>query len=173
MNGVLLEPASGASAPARSGRGSAAFYGTSAGALAGAMAALDRLDDLEDFLLGLQPGDRPQRLWRLPLNGLHEYTLPETISERLFPPLEPRAGAGSRGRRGRHLRHRCRTTRTAPLVVRARLLVPPDAAGDARAGRPPAAMSALVLPLPVVGPIATDGGWTRNFPLGEALEIPT
>ena len=58
MNGVLLDGLlTRASAPARSGRGSAAFDGTSAGALAGAMAALDRLDDLEDFLLELQPGD--------------------------------------------------------------------------------------------------------------------
>src|SRR5215212_939973 len=59
------------------------IYGTSAGALAGTMAALDRLDELEEFNLGLQPSDvfRPQRLWRLPLNGLHEYALPATIAE--------------------------------------------------------------------------------------------
>ena len=31
------------------------IYGTSAGALAGTMAALDRLDELEEFTLGLQP----------------------------------------------------------------------------------------------------------------------
>ncbi len=39
------------------------IYGTSAGALSGAMAALDRLDDLEEFALGLQPDDvfRPRR----------------------------------------------------------------------------------------------------------------
>jgi predicted acylesterase/phospholipase RssA len=63
--------------------------GTSAGALAGAMAALDRLDELEDFLLRLQPADtfRPNRLWRLPLLGLHEYVLPQTIAERVADPL--------------------------------------------------------------------------------------
>ena len=54
------------------------IYGTSAGALTGSMAALDRLDDLEEFTLGLQPRDvfAPQRLWQLPLNGLHHYALP-------------------------------------------------------------------------------------------------
>ena len=52
------------------------IYGTSAGALAGTMAALDRLDDLEEFLLGLQPEDafRPRPVWQFP-GGLHDYTL--------------------------------------------------------------------------------------------------
>lgn len=60
------------------------IYGTSAGALAGAMAALDRLQDLEDFLLELCPADvfRPRRMWQLP-GGLHDYTLPQTIEARL------------------------------------------------------------------------------------------
>ena len=35
-----------------------------------------------------------------------------------------------------------------------------------------AAISALVLPLPVGDRIATDGGWVRNFPLGRALDRP-
>ena len=54
------------------------------------MAALDLLDELEEFVLGLQPGDifRPQSLWRLPLNGLHEYALPATVGERMLDPLE-------------------------------------------------------------------------------------
>ena len=49
------------------------------------MAALDRVDDLEEFLLELRPDEvfRPNRLWRLPLIGLHEYTLPETIDRRI------------------------------------------------------------------------------------------
>ena len=66
------------------------IYGTSAGALTGSMAALDRLDEMEEFALSLQPRDVfcPQRLWRLPLNGLHEYSLPATIAERLFDPLD-------------------------------------------------------------------------------------
>ena len=66
------------------------IYGTSAGALTGTMAALDRLDEMEEFALGLQPRDIfcPQRLWRLPLNGLHEYALPATIAERLLDPID-------------------------------------------------------------------------------------
>ncbi len=66
------------------------IYGTSAGALAGTMAALDRLDDLERFLLSLQPDEtfRPHRLWQLPLTGLHDYALPATIAERLESPEE-------------------------------------------------------------------------------------
>lgn len=38
------------------------------------MAALDRLEDLKDFLLGLQPEDvfRPRRVWQFP-GGLHDY----------------------------------------------------------------------------------------------------
>jgi predicted acylesterase/phospholipase RssA len=60
------------------------IYGTSAGALSGTMAALDRLDDLEEFVLGLQPSEvfRPRPLWQMP-GGLHDYTLPATIAERI------------------------------------------------------------------------------------------
>ena len=55
------------------------------------MATLDRLDDLEDFVLGLQPEDvfRPRRVWQFP-GGLHDYTLPSTIGERI-------GGAGELG----------------------------------------------------------------------------
>src|SRR5471032_3269334 len=55
-----------------------AIFGTSSGALAGAMAALDRLDELERFLLALRPEQtfRPHRLWRLPFLGLYDYALP-------------------------------------------------------------------------------------------------
>src|SRR5437588_3628223 len=61
------------------------IYGTSSGALSGAMAALDRLDELEEFMLLLQPEDtfRPHSLWRLPLLGSHDYRLPETIAARI------------------------------------------------------------------------------------------
>src|SRR5882672_5448408 len=61
------------------------IYGTSSGAVTGVMAALDRLDDLEEFMLRLQPEDtfRPHSLWRLPLLGSHDYRLPETIAERI------------------------------------------------------------------------------------------
>src|SRR5712672_4411920 len=61
------------------------IYGTSSGARSGTMAALGRLDDLEDFMLRLQPEEtfRPHSLWRLPLLGSHDYRLPETIGDRL------------------------------------------------------------------------------------------
>src|ERR671937_3310736 len=60
------------------------IFGTSAGALVGTLAALDRLPDLERFLLDLQPEEtfRPNRLWRLPLLGVHEYALPRTLERR-------------------------------------------------------------------------------------------
>jgi predicted acylesterase/phospholipase RssA len=35
-----------------------------------------------------------------------------------------------------------------------------------------AAISGLVLPMPVGDRLATDGGWTRNFPLGHAYDRP-
>ena len=60
------------------------IHGTSAGALAGTMAALERLDDLEAFLFALQPEDafRPRPIWQFP-GGLHDYTLPSTVAERI------------------------------------------------------------------------------------------
>jgi len=63
-------------------------FGTSAGALAGCMAVLDRLDDLDRFLLRLRPEEafRANRLWRLPLLGTHDYVLPRTVAERLGDP---------------------------------------------------------------------------------------
>jgi predicted acylesterase/phospholipase RssA len=149
------------------------IYGTSAGALAGTMAALDLLDELEEFALGLQPRDvfSPQRLWRLPLNGLHEYALPATIAERLLDPLD--------------LAH---SLAAAPIEV---IVFATDVSeGDdgtyelafsshetpaetmVRAVFASAAISALVLPLPVGDRIVTDGGWVRNFPLGCALDRP-
>ena len=50
------------------------------------MAALDRLDDLETFLLGAARRttcSARARMWQLPLGGLRDYTLPATIAERL------------------------------------------------------------------------------------------
>src|SRR5919109_356353 len=66
------------------------IFGTSAGALSGTLAAVDRLDDLEDFLLELRPEETfsPHRLWQLPLVGLHDYALPKTIEERLGDRVE-------------------------------------------------------------------------------------
>src|SRR3954453_5149600 len=61
----------------------AAIFGTSSGALCGWLAALDRLGQGEEFLLGLPPEQpfRPNRLWRLPFLGLHDYALPKTIDD--------------------------------------------------------------------------------------------
>jgi predicted acylesterase/phospholipase RssA len=61
------------------------IFGTSAGALAGTLAAVDRFDELERFLLELRPEEtfRPHRLWQLPLVGLHYYVLPRTIEDRI------------------------------------------------------------------------------------------
>lgn len=151
--------------------------GTSAGALAGAMAALDRLDELEDFLYGLQPADtfRPNRLWRLPLLGLHEYVLPRTISERIADPVAL----------GRDLAACDRelvvvATDSSPLAegvdVRDYELVyssrrtPPEELAQAIFAS--AAISSLVLPVRVGRLIATDGGWVRNFPLSHAYARP-
>jgi predicted acylesterase/phospholipase RssA len=148
----------------------ARIYGTSAGALSGTMAALDRLDDLQRFVLGLQPADtfRPQSLWRQPLNGLHTYTLPDTVSKRVEDTKELARAlrdapielivyaadvtdeAGHADGLSYELEFSSRTT-------------PPDTFGEAVLAS--AAISALVLPLRVGDRIATDGGWVRNFPL--------
>ncbi|HEU0246404.1 MAG TPA: patatin-like phospholipase family protein [Gaiellaceae bacterium] len=148
------------------------IYGTSAGALAGTMAALDRLDDLEEFLLGLQPEDafRPRPVWQFP-GGLHDYTLPATIAHRIGSPQElgsALAGAeielvvfatdvsdypDADETRDFELRYSARSTS-------------PEAMG--RAILASAAISGLVLPVTVDGVTATDGGWVRNFPFEHA-----
>jgi len=149
------------------------IYGTSAGALAGTMAALDQLDELEEFVLGLQPRDvfSPQRLWRLPLNGLHEYALPATIAERLLDPHD--------------LAHSLAAAPIEVIVFATDVSEPNDGTYElafssretpaetmVQAVFASAAISALVLPLPVGDRILTDGGWVRNFPLGCALDRP-
>src|ERR671932_1579808 len=151
------------------------IFGTSAGALAGTLAALDRLDDLERFLLALRPEQtfRPHRLWQLPLVGLHDYALPRTIEERIGDRIEL-----------------AREIAAAPVEL---VVVATDVTDDhddegtnarelayssletepeifARAVLASAAISALVLPLRVGDRIATDGGWVRNFPLGYAYD---
>jgi len=153
------------------------IFGTSAGALAGTMATLDRLDELEQFLLDLQPEDtfRPNRLWRLPLLGLHEYALPGTIEAR-FGDLAELAG---------DLRNSeielvvCATdatpatdeldTRDYELVYSSRTTEREEMAQAILAS---AAISALVMPVPVGARIATDGAWVRNFPLAHAYRRP-
>ncbi len=154
----------------------AVIFGTSSGALSGAMAALDRLDDLEQFLLALQPEHtfRPNRLWRLPFLGLHDYALPATI-DKWF--------GGMRGL--------AQGLAEAPIefVVLATDVTDDDkteqdgfelvyssrtSAADeiAQAVLASAAVSALVLPVRVGDRIATDGAWVRNFPLGHAYDHP-
>ena len=149
------------------------IYGTSSGALAATMAAVDRLDDLEEFLIALQPEEtfRPHRLWQLPLVGLHDYALPRTIAARMgdleqlardvaAAPIEVVVVAtdvtGDEDREGRDLLELAYSSRATP---------PHEFAQAVLAS---AAISALVLPLRVGDRIATDGGWVRNFPLGYA-----
>ena len=149
------------------------IYGTSAGALAGTMAALDRIDELEGFMLGLQPEDvfRPHSLWRMPLLGSHDYRLAETIAERLGDiaevarqlaesPVEVVVCAtdvtdDDTAPNGAHAYELCYSSRSTP----------PETMGQAILAS--AAVSALVLPRPIADRIATlltaDFGapWTK------------
>jgi predicted acylesterase/phospholipase RssA len=150
------------------------IYGTSAGALSGVMAAIDRLDDLEEFVTELRPEEtfRPNRLWQLPLTGLHDYALPDTIAARLAPVEELAAEAARSAIElvvcvtdvsdgdvdERHAYERIYSSRTTPPESMARAVLAS------------AAISALVLPLRVEDVIGTDGGWVRNFPLGHAYD---
>jgi predicted acylesterase/phospholipase RssA len=150
-----------------------AIFGTSAGALSGAMAALDRLDDLEAFLMELQPEQtfRPNRLWRLPFLGLHDYALPRTIDEWLGgmdgvaeeltrAPVELVVVATD-------LTDDARPELGYELVYSSRSTAPAELAQAVLAS---AAVSALVMPVRVGDRIATDGAWVRNFPLAHAYD---
>jgi predicted acylesterase/phospholipase RssA len=152
----------------------AVIVGTSSGALSGSMAALDRLPELEEFLLSLQPEQtfRPNRLWRLPFLGLHDYVLPQTLDD-WFGGVSALA----------------QQLVEAPVEL---VVVATDVTGDeatesagfelvyssrsaqpdvlARAILASAAISALVLPLRVADRIATDGSWVRNYPLAHAYD---
>ena len=148
------------------------IHGTSAGALAGTLAALDRLDDLEEFVVGLQPEHafRPRPVWQFP-GGLHDYTLPATVEERIGSPAELGSALADADvellvyatdvsdhpvgddERDFELEYSSRTSE-------------PDVMG--RAILASAAISGLVLPVVVDGKIATDGGWVRNFPFEHA-----
>lgn len=148
------------------------IFGTSAGALAGTMAALDRIDELEQFLLGLRPDEvfRPNRLWRLPLLGLHEYALPATIDQRIGD-LSALAEDLARAERELVVFASDVTETERPTAHNFELVfssrdTPPDVMAQAILAS--AAISTLVLPLRVGDRIATDGAWTRNFPLGYA-----
>jgi len=150
-----------------------AVFGTSSGALSGAMAALDRLDDLEAFLMALQPEQtfRPNRLWRLPFLGFHDYALPKTIDdwfggiegvaeELTSAPIELVVVATD-------LTDEARPEDGYELVYSSRTSPPAELAQAVLAS---AAVSALVMPVRVGDRIATDGAWVRNFPLAHAYD---
>jgi predicted acylesterase/phospholipase RssA len=153
------------------------IYGTSAGALCGTMAALERLDDLERFMLELQPEDtfRPHRLWRLPLLGTHDYRLPETVAARLGDPLEMARELAARPLEliviatDVSVRQHGEGSHAYELVYSSKS-TPPELMADAVLAS--AAISGLVLPLRVGDFVATDGAWVRNFPLGRAYDEP-
>ena len=152
------------------------IYGTSAGALAGTMAALDRLGDLEEFLLGIQPQDafRPRAVWQFP-GGLHDYTLPTTVADRIGSPEELGAALAAaeielivyatdvsdypEGDEARDFELEYSSRRADPEVMGRAILAS-------------AAISGLVLPIRLDGRIATDGGWVRNFPFEHAYRNP-
>jgi predicted acylesterase/phospholipase RssA len=154
----------------------ASIFGTSSGALSGSLAALDRLDDLERFLMALQPEQtfRPNRLWRLPFLGLHDYALPQTIdiwfggmtrmAEQLATaPVELVVVATD-------LSEEASPEGGFELVYSAWTTPPAELAQAVLAS---AAVSALVMPLRVGDRIATDGAWVRNFPLAHAYSHET
>jgi predicted acylesterase/phospholipase RssA len=152
------------------------IFGTSAGALAGTMAALDRLADLQEFLLELRPDEvfKPNRLWRLPLIGLHEYTLPATVGRKLGD-LTALAEELSHAERELVVFASDVTETERPAEDNFELAyssrqAPPEVMAQAILAS--AAISTLVLPLRVGDRIATDGAWTRNFPLGYAYNRP-
>ncbi len=150
------------------------IYGTSAGALAGTMAALDRLDDFEAFMYALRPQDTfyPRRLWQLPISGMHLYTLPATLDERLgaIDDLAHQLAVADRELVV------CATDVSAHVeagpqtgeLVYSAWTTPPEEMAQAILAS--AAISALVLPMRVGDRIATDGAWVRNFPLAHAYE---
>lgn len=152
------------------------IYGTSAGALSGTMATLDRLDDLRTFLLELRAEEvfRPRRVWQLP-GGLHDYTLPGTIAARLGPADEL---AGALAKAEIELVVFATDVSTYPAEAEAghyELAFSSHATPTetmAQAILASAAISALVLPVRVDGVVATDGGWVRNFPLEHAYRNP-
>ena len=153
------------------------IFGTSAGALVATMAALDRHEELEEFLLGLQPDEtfRPHRLWRLPFLGLNEYALPRTIEERFGDLTEVARELAAAEREVVVFATDASPatpgpdTRDYELVYSSRRTDPETMAQAVLAS---AAISALVLPVRVGDRIATDGAWVRNFPLAHAYARP-
>ena len=140
------------------------------------MAALDRLDDLEEFVLSLQPDEvfRPRRVWQFP-GGLHDYTLPRRSPTASASAEELGTGARRVRDRARRLRHRRERSpgeerRAHFELAYASHSTAPETMGSAILAS--AAVSGLVLPVTIDGVIATDGGWVRNFPLEHAYRNP-
>jgi predicted acylesterase/phospholipase RssA len=152
------------------------IFGTSAGALAGTMAALDRLDELEEFLVGLRPDEvfRPNKLWQLPLIGLHEYTLPATIDRKVGDLVALSEELSHADKElvvfASDVTQTERASETDFELAYSSRQSPPETMAQAILAS--AAISTLVLPLRVGDRIATDGAWTRNFPLGHAYARP-
>lgn len=152
------------------------IFGTSAGALAGTMAALDRLDELEEFLVGLRPDEvfRPNKLWQLPLIGLHEYTLPATIDRKVGDLVALSEELSHADRElvvfASDVTQTERASETDFELAYSSRQTPPELMAQAILAS--AAISTLVLPLRVGDRIATDGAWTRNFPLAHAYARP-
>jgi predicted acylesterase/phospholipase RssA len=157
----------------------AVYFGTSAGALGATMGALDRINDLEDFLYGLRAEDtfRPNRIWRLPLLGTHDYVLPGTIAERLGDLIDLAVALAAA--EPEVVVYATDLTQDEPtgvspqqpfeLAYSSRTSPPEEFARGVLAS---AAVSALVLPVLVGDRVATDGGWVRNFPLLAAYDRP-
>ncbi len=152
------------------------IFGTSAGALAGTMAALDRLEELEEFLVGLRPDEvfRPNRLWQLPLIGLHEYTLPATIDRKVGDLVALSEELSHADRElivfASDVTQTARASENDFELAYSSRETPPEVMAQAILAS--AAISTLVLPLRVGDRIATDGAWTRNFPLAHAYARP-
>jgi predicted acylesterase/phospholipase RssA len=153
-------------------------YGTSAGALSGWAASLDALDAHERFLMEMQPGDvfEAHDLWRAPLVGLHRYTLPETVAERLgdMEELARRLRAGPRELTvvTTDIGLSPESARSEDPYERAFSSKVESAETFAAAVFASAAISTFVLPLRIGESVYADGGWVRNFPLAYAYREP-
>jgi hypothetical protein len=117
---------------------------------------------------------RPRPIWQFP-GGLHDYTLPATIADRIGPPEV--VGAKLAASPIELLVFatdvseypQCDEERDFELVYSSHS-TEPETMG--RAILASAAISGIVLPLHVGEKIATDGGWVRNFPFEHAYRNP-
>ena len=153
------------------------IFGTSAGALAGVMAALDRLDDLEASCSRCRRPTCSGRTGSGACRSLGIARVPapgdDRRAARRHPRARRRAGAQpdrtGRLRHGRHGHDRRRRPGDYELVYSSRSTEPDEMAQAILAS---GAISTLVMPVRVGERIATDGGWLRNFPLAHAYHRP-